>query len=83
MTFTRRSPEDVVAIEVVQYNQPNWWYVRAVERGGKVWHWEPFLSRWAADKAAEVLWARLRYEGQLAEGAEKRRPVAYDTLERR
>ena len=45
MTFTRRLPEDVVAIEVVQYNQPNWWYVRAVERGGKVWHWEPFLSR--------------------------------------
>ena len=59
----RDGPMEVVTIEVVKYSWPDW-YVRVTEATGRVWHYGPWKTEWAADQLVGILWARYAYEGQ-------------------
>lgn len=67
-----RPPENVTDIAPVKYYWREW-YVRVLERGGRIIHYGPWLTEWAARKCAEVLLARFRYERRL-DGQEQLRP---------
>lgn len=66
---------DVVAIDAIQYpghREPNW-YARIRAADGRVWHGEPWMSRWAAEKHADILWERYAQDRRLHAGAPDRR----------
>lgn len=61
-----REPEDVVTIEPVEYafgRDP--WYTRVVEQGGRIIHYGPWATHWAANHAAKLLRSRFQREGRL------------------
>lgn len=73
-----REPSDIVRIEAVKYYWRQW-YVKATEKGGRIWHWPPLNTWWAAQQGAHILHDRLRYEGKLHDSADPQ-PRAADEV---
>ena len=63
VTLWSDGPQDVVSVETVKY----WWrewYTRVTERSGRVWHYEPLNTQWAAAKLRDILLDIFRREGR-------------------
>lgn len=70
-----REPDDVVGIEAVKYYWREW-YTKVTEHGGRIWHYPPLNSEWAARQLAQILRRIYTYEGRMhdqKDGAGKRR----------
>jgi hypothetical protein len=63
-----REPEDVTEIVPVEYGfSRDPWYTKVVELGGRVIHYGPWATLWAATHASKLLRLRFKREGRLHE----------------
>jgi hypothetical protein len=49
-----KSPTQITRVEAVQYHGPDW-YTRVTEDSGRIVHYGPYRSRWAAQKLADLI----------------------------
>lgn len=59
-----RLPEGVVSVTAVKYDWKEW-YVRVDEESGRVLHYAPLLTQWAAEAMVRVMRERFVYEGRM------------------
>ena len=60
----KNSPHDVVDIRPVKYYWREW-YTRVTEASGKVWHYEPLNTEWAARQLGKILALAFKQSGRM------------------